>query len=61
MLKGANLKGGGTPAPPIDQPPLLVRQFQFSACVYPECLLLVIKADQKHNYDVMVSIYKTFI
>ncbi len=22
MLKGANLKGGGAPAPPIDQPPL---------------------------------------
>ncbi len=23
MLKEANLKGGGTPAPPIDQPPLI--------------------------------------
>ncbi len=22
MLKGANLKGGSAPAPPIDQPPL---------------------------------------
>ncbi len=24
MLKGANLKGGGAPAPSIDQPPLLL-------------------------------------
>ncbi len=25
MLKGANLKGGGAPAPPIDQPPMLIK------------------------------------
>ncbi len=30
MLKGANLKGGGAPAPPIDQPPL-VRSLLFKA------------------------------
>ncbi len=58
MLKGANLKGGGgTPAPPIDQPPLVQAEFNtmlYSILIKP-CLIIDVKLTSRCPLGMYIS------